>query len=127
VIIFGYRGGKRKDLGEALPMRCPRCNNATFYRYMTVTSWFSLFFIPVIPLKRRDYLVCPVCTRALELRKDQREMASRLVELTTKYRAGEIAEPDYQAQLRALTGAGQMGQAALPETPAAELPPPPAP
>jgi hypothetical protein len=125
VIIFGYRGGKRKDLGEALPVRCPRCNNATFYRYMTVTSWFSLFFIPVIPLKRRDYLVCPVCTRALELRKDQREMASRLVELTTKYRAGEIAEADYQAQLRALTGAGGMGQAALPESPVAELPPPP--
>ena len=125
MIIFGYRGGKRKDLGEALPVRCPRCNNATFYRYMTVTSWFSLFFIPVIPLKRRDYLVCPVCTRALELRKDQREMASRLVELTTRYRAGEIAEADYQAQLRALTGAGGIGQAALPESPAAELPPPP--
>ena len=125
MIIFGYRGGKRKDLGEALPVRCPRCNNATFYRYMTVTSWFSLFFIPVIPLKRRDYLVCPVCTRALELRKDQREMASRLVELTTRYRAGEIAEAEYQAQLRALTGAGGIGQAALPETPTAELPPPP--
>ena len=125
MIIFGYRGGKRKDLGEALPMRCPRCNNATFYRYMTVTSWFSLFFIPVIPLKRRDYLVCPVCTRALELRKDQREMASRLVELTTRYRAGEIAEAEYQAQLRAITGAGGIGQAALPETPTAELPPPP--
>jgi uncharacterized protein YbaR (Trm112 family) len=125
VIIFGYRGGKRKDLGEALPMRCPRCNNSTFYRSMTVTSWLSLFFIPVIPLKRRDYLVCPVCTRALELRKDQREMAARLVELTTRYRAGEIADADYQAQLRALTGAGGMGQAALPETPVAELPPPP--
>jgi hypothetical protein len=52
-------------------------------------------------------------------------MASRLVELTTKYRAGRIAEADYQAQLRALTGAGGLGQAALPETPAAELPPPP--
>ena len=125
MIIFGYRGGKRKDLGEALPMRCARCNNATFYRYMTVTSWFSLFFIPVIPLKRRDYLVCPICTRALELRKDQRETASRLVELTTRYRAGEIVEADFQPQLRALTGAGEMGQAALPETPAAVLPPPP--
>jgi hypothetical protein len=125
VIIFGYRGGKRKDLGEALPIRCPQCNNLTFYRYMSVTSWFSLFFIPVIPLKRRDYLVCPICTRALGLRNDQREMASRLVELTTKYRAGELAEADYQAQLRALTGAGDMGQMAMPGAQTAELPPPP--
>ncbi len=125
MIIFGYHGGRRKDLGEALPMRCPRCNNATFYRYMTVTSWFSLFFIPILPLKRRDYLVCPICTRALELRRDQREMAWRLVELTTKYRAGEMAEAEYQTQLRALTGAEGTGQTALPEMPAAELPPPP--
>lgn len=125
MIIFGYRGGKRKDLGEALPIRCPQCNNLAFYRYMSVTSWFSLFFIPVIPLKRRDYLVCPICTRALALRKDQREMAARLVELTTRFRAEQLSEADYQAQLRALTGAGGMGQAALPDTPAAELPPPP--
>ena len=125
MIIFGYRAGKRKDFGEALPIRCPQCNNATFYRYMSVTSWFSLFFIPIIPIKRRDYLVCPICSRAIGVRRDQREMASRLVELTTKYRAGRIAEADYQAQLRALTGAGGLGQAALPETPAAELPPPP--
>jgi hypothetical protein len=128
MIIFGYRGGKRKDLGEALPMRCPQCNNATFYRYMTVTSWFSLFFVPVIPLKRRDYLVCPICTRALVLRKDQREMASKLVELTSRYRAGAFGEADYQAQLRALTGAEAPAQAAMPampEEPAAELPPPP--
>jgi hypothetical protein len=125
VIIFGYRGGKRKDLGEALPIRCPHCNNSTLYRYMSVTSWFSLFFVPVIPLKRRDYLVCPVCTHAVPLRKDQREMASRLVELTARYRAGAIAEVDYQAQLRALGGADAVAPPAMPAAPAVELPPPP--
>jgi uncharacterized protein YbaR (Trm112 family) len=125
MIIFGYHGGKRKDLGEALPIQCPRCNNSTFYRYMSVTSWFSLFFVPVIPLKRRDYLVCPVCTQALALRKDQREMASRLVELTARYRTGAIAEADYQTQLRALNGTDAIAPAAMPEAPTAELPPPP--
>ncbi len=125
MIIFGYRAGKRKDLGEALPVRCPRCNNSTFYRYMSVTSWFSLFFIPVIPLKRRDYLVCPVCTRALSLRRDQREMASALVALTARYRAGEMGDPEYQTQIRALSGTVVAAPPALPETPIAELPPPP--
>ena len=52
-------------------------------------------------------------------------MAWRLVELTTKYRAGETAEADDQARLRALIPGEGMGQTALPETPAAELPPPP--
>ena len=105
MIIFGYHGGKRKDLGEAMPMRCPRCNNDTFYRYMTVTSWFGLFFIPILPLKRRDYLVCPICTRALELRRDQREMAWRPGRADDHGTgSGEMAEADYQTQLRALTG-----------------------
>ncbi len=126
MLIFGYRAGKRKDLGEALAMRCPRCNNTTFYRYMSVTSWFSLFFIPVIPLKRRDYLVCPVCTRALQLRKDQRELASNLVGLTARYRAGTIAQADYQSQMGALRATAVTEPAAMQEAPTAELPPPPA-
>ena len=126
MIIFGYHGGKRKEHGEALPLHCPQCNNDTFYRYMSVTSWFTLFFIPLIPLKRRDYLVCPICTRALSLRKDQREMASRLVELTARYRSGAIPEPDYRTQLRAIDGDGAT-QASMPEARPAELPPPPPP
>ncbi len=125
MIIFGYRGGKRKDLGEALAIRCPRCNNTTFYHSMSVTSWFSLFFIPVIPLKRRDYLVCPVCTRALALRKDQRELASNLVELTARYRSGALAQPEYDRQMGALRAAMATEPAALQEASIAELPPAP--
>jgi hypothetical protein len=127
VIIFGYHGGKRKDLGEALPMRCPRCNNTTVYRWMAVTSWFSLFFIPVLPLKRRDYLVCPICTRALELRREQREMAANLVALTSRHRGGELSQGDYLAQVRAIGGpvpaqsTPAIGSAPMP----GELPPPP--
>jgi hypothetical protein len=127
MIIFGYHGGKRKDLGEALPMSCPRCNNLTTYRWMSVTSWFSLFFVPLIPLRRHDYLVCPICTRAVELTRDQREMAANLVSLTRRFRAGELAQDDYLAQLRAVGGASRYE--ALPATGAppatGELPPPP--
>jgi hypothetical protein len=126
MIIFGYRGGKRKDFGEALPMVCPRCHNATTYRWMSVTSWFSLFFIPVVPLKRRDYLVCPVCTRALELKRDQREMAANLVALTSRFRAGELSQENYLAQVRAIGGISQTEVSPALGSPApGELPPPP--
>jgi hypothetical protein len=126
MIIFGYGSGRRKDHGEALPIVCPQCHNSTFYRYISVTSWFSLFFVPLIPVKRRDYLVCPICSRALALRKDQREMASRLVELTARYRSGSIPEADYQTQLRAINGGGT-GSPSMEQARPAELPPPPPP
>jgi hypothetical protein len=127
VIIFGYHGGKRKDLGEALPLHCPRCNNATTYRWMSVTSWFSLFFIPLIPLKRRDYLVCPICTRAIELTRDRREMAANLVALASRFRSGELSQEDYLAQVRTVGGISQLEALPAPSPPPApgELPPPP--
>jgi hypothetical protein len=93
---------------------------------MSVTSWFSLFFIPLIPLKRRDYLVCPVCTRALELKRDQREMAANLVALTSRFRAGELSQEDYLAQVRAIGGISQTeATPALGSVAPGELPPPP--
>jgi hypothetical protein len=125
VIIFGYRAGKRRDFGEALPIRCPQCNTASFYRYVSVTSWLTLFFIPLIPLNRRDYLVCPICSRAIGVRRDQREVGARIVELTARFRAGSIAGADYESQVRAVASSGGMGQGTMPEGASIPLPPPP--
>jgi hypothetical protein len=38
---------------------------------LKVTTWFTLFFIPVIPYKRRYLLACPVCGFAYILPKHE--------------------------------------------------------
>jgi hypothetical protein len=122
MIIFGIRGGKRKDHGAALPLVCPNCNNQTFYRYLTVTKWFTLFFVPVVPISSKHYLMCPVCTRAIQLDRAGRERAAKLVELTALFQAGSLDADEYGRRLGDLgTSAGSLPPAAPPGA----LPPPP--
>jgi hypothetical protein len=123
VIIFGIRGGKRQDHGPAMPVVCPNCNNQTFYRSLTVTKWFTLFFIPVLPISSKHYLMCPMCTRATQLDHQGRERAAKLVELTAMFQAGSIEADEYARRLQELgTPVGTLP----PSVPPGALPPPPA-
>jgi zinc-ribbon family len=96
MIIFGWGGGKPKDLGPALPNKCARCGREEFARYFTVTKWFSLFFIPLIPYSTKHFLVCPTCTNARELTtRETQARAEQLVALTARYTSGAIDEQTY--------------------------------
>jgi len=48
---------------------CGRCNNRTARKIVKLTTWFTLFFIPIIPYKRQYLLVCPICGQAQPLTK----------------------------------------------------------
>ena len=123
MIIFGIRGGKRNDHGPALPLNCPNCHNQTFYRLLSVTKWFTLFFVPAFPISSKHYLMCPVCTRAIQLDKPGRERAAKLVELTAMLNAGSIDQPEYLRRVRELGGPTAPAES-LPEQ-GPSLPPPP--
>lgn len=70
-ILFGF--GKRtvKDLGETGKVRCGRCGNVRPWQYKKVTTWFTLFFVPVIPYKNLYVKECPICRAALEVDKNE--------------------------------------------------------
>lgn len=117
-------GGKPKDLGPAIPARCSRCGREDFARYLSVTKWFRLYFIPLIPYQTKHFLVCPVCTAATELTtRDERAQAERLVSLTASMLAGMTDEDTYRRLLAAeLNGAAQSQQ--LPPMPPPRKPEP---
>ena len=52
---------------------CGRCNNRTARKIMKLTTWFTLFFIPIIPYRRQYLLVCPICGQAQQLTKAEFE------------------------------------------------------
>jgi hypothetical protein len=60
IIIFGVRGVKRKlDQGR---FYCPSCQRSAPYTRYKVTRFFTLYFIPVIPLGSLGELVrCDQC------------------------------------------------------------------
>ena len=59
-IIWGWRAVKAL-LGTGT-FYCPRCQGDRGYRHFAARRWFTLFFIPMIPLKALGtYVECDVC------------------------------------------------------------------
>ena len=70
-IIFGTRGVK-STIKEG-KFACPQCQSFTQYKHKKVTKFFTLYFIPLIPLgSQGTYVECQQCRntfieRVLEL------------------------------------------------------------
>ncbi|WP_367890590.1 zinc-ribbon domain-containing protein [Sinomicrobium kalidii] len=60
MIIFGTRGiSSTQTSGK---FHCPQCNAQQSYKRKKVTKFFTLYFIPLIPLgKRGEYVECTTC------------------------------------------------------------------
>jgi tellurite resistance protein len=59
-IIFGWRGVRMKQ-GEGM-FYCPSCQRDEHYVHKTVRRFFTLYFIPIIPLdKVGEYVECSAC------------------------------------------------------------------
>lgn len=70
LIIWGFRDTD-KELGTVDYLHCNRCNNDSNWRLQRTTSWFTLFFIPVIPYRRVYYVYCPICHWTTEIPKEE--------------------------------------------------------
>jgi len=60
--IFGWGKQTVKNHGPVFKSRCDRCNNEDLWQLYTRRTWFTLFFLPVIPYSTEHLLVCPVCS-----------------------------------------------------------------
>ena len=72
IIIFGLRR-LRKGMGPIL-LRCANCGASPLVLFR-VSTWFALFFIPVIPVNFKHYTVCANCKRLDPVTKAQVESA----------------------------------------------------
>jgi len=123
MIVFGWGGGKPKDMGPAMPFVCSRCERPGFARYFTVTKWFRLYFIPVMPYQTKQFLVCPTCMAAHELTtSSERARAARLVSLTASLQSGTLSEDAYQAAVGAELSGQSQPAIAQPAKPALAVP-----
>jgi uncharacterized Zn finger protein len=72
VVIFGYR--TRVAILATLNYICQFCGVAAAHRVVRRRRWFTLFFIPVIPLGAGQYTdTCVSCGRVRKLTKEQAE------------------------------------------------------
>jgi zinc-ribbon family len=74
MIIFGFRSFV-KTLAM-LTMVCHRCSNPAAHRLVQRSRWFTLFFIPLIPVGFSRFTTCTFCGATYKVSKED---AQRMV------------------------------------------------
>lgn len=89
MIIFGTRGIRTTmEEGEFL---CPQCATNKRYKHKKVTNFFTLYFIPLIPLGRAgDYVECQTC---------EGTFVSRVLDYNPQL-AGDNFQSEYEKAMR---------------------------
>jgi zinc-ribbon family len=130
VVIFGFGKGSPEDQGEVAPCVCPNCHNQVFLHHVRSKKSVSLYFVPVVPYGTDNYLVCPVCSRGLQLSDVQLRHVRSMSSVTASFRAGRIPQAQYMAQAERFwrqLGVNPSGQQVVtPASPRAPAPAPPA-
>jgi hypothetical protein len=130
VVIFGFGPGHPEDQGEVAPCACPNCHNQVFLHHVRSKKSVRLYFVPVVPYGTDDYLVCPVCSRGLQISHAQLRYIRSMSDATASLRAGRLTQARYMAQVErfwrqlGVNPAGQ--QLVTPASPGAAAPAQPA-
>ncbi len=99
--IFGFRN-RVGDHGAAVAATCPRCHNSVVLHHLHTRRWFTLFFIPVIPLGLgQRLLVCPICRWSRDVPKQAEPLTAEMTEITKQWQAGSLANDDYTKRVEA--------------------------
>src|SRR5438309_1545648 len=62
IILFGSRGIVGGDNAPPLQAKCPRCGTETAIVGKSHRTWFTLFFIPIIPIGgKKRFSECTHC------------------------------------------------------------------
>ena len=130
VVIFGFGRGSPEDQGEVAPCVRPNCHNQVFLHHARSKKSVRLYFVPVVPDGTDDYLVCPVCSRGLQLSDAQLRHVRPMSSATASFRAGLLPQAQYTGQVERFwrqLGVNPTGQQLLtPASPGAPAPGQPA-
>ncbi|HEY1673144.1 MAG TPA: SHOCT domain-containing protein [Streptosporangiaceae bacterium] len=99
MVIFGFGPGHPEDLGEVARCACPNCHNQVFLHHVRSKKSVRLYFVPVVPYGTDDYLLCPVCSRGLQVKRAQLPYLRSMSDATASLRAGRLSQAGYVAQL----------------------------
>lgn len=101
LLIFGMRNRAHQH-GPCVAASCPRCHNEVVLAYLVVTRWFTLFFVPLIPIGgKRRMLICPICSWQREVPKESEHLALEMIDITSQWKAHQLADAEYSQRVDA--------------------------
>lgn len=98
-ILFGWGHQTVKDLGQSEKNECSNCQHTTFWNLYVVKTWFTLFFLPVIPYCVKRYIACPVCDNSIEISEDDFEAYNNIALINQAYNEDRLSSDEYEQLL----------------------------
>jgi len=99
-LLFGWGKKTVKNYGDLFPMKCPQCNNTVYYKLIKLTTWFSVFFIPIIPYEKKNLLMCGVCNNSTQLKRGKLDQAKTLLLHTQAFQEDQIDSDTYYQHIQ---------------------------
>lgn len=96
MIIFGKRFINAENLGKALYSRCTNCNKKTWKDLYRGRTWFALYYIPVIPLRKGYQLRCKYCNQDYDIKKGYVKSVLASCYFTQKLIEGKVSLEEYK-------------------------------
>lgn len=115
MIIFGWGKQTIWTIGAVFKQLCSNCNNEDYWVLIRRTTWFTLFFIPVIPYNTEWLLLCPVCQYGIKLKSEQVDKYKPLAEANKELTEGKITAEQYTSRISALLGTGSSSESSKEE------------
>ena len=111
IIIFGFRRMLAR-LGTVFVM-CGSCSTPAAHALVRTRRWFTLFFIPVIPLGTKYFTTCALCGRGTQITKEGADhyMASAQQHAAASSGAAVSSPPPVAAGVGA--SPGPLGEASM--------------
>ncbi|MDP4182817.1 MAG: zinc-ribbon domain-containing protein [Bacillota bacterium] len=101
-ILFGWGKQTIKNEGPVLRYHCQHCNNDEFWQLCTRKTWFTLFFIPVIPYSTERLLVCPICKKVDVLGKMEYDKLKAIALCNKDLMNNTITEAEHEMRVKEL-------------------------
>ncbi len=99
MIIYGWGKTTIKEFGPTQAYKCGHCQNEKPWVLQRITTWFTLFFIPIIPYSIKKVLLCPVCRHGSELTGDLFEKLKPTAINNQLLLSGKISKQEYEMRL----------------------------
>lgn len=104
MIIFGWGRQTLTQIGIVYKNLCSHCHNEEYWILTRIRTWFTLFFIPIIPYSTEYFLSCPICKYGITLNNEQINTLKPLAELNQSLIDGKITETDYHIAAAKING-----------------------
>ena len=91
--IIGFGKQTVKKYGMTPEGRCTHCGKVGPRILTRVTSWVTLFFIPIVPYNVKYFLICPICNDVRAVERDELEAIIRDLQPMDSADGWDVTQP----------------------------------